>query len=56
MMDIATSTVVTLITTNTAICVAVAAGHTYQWMVRAFSNDGVMGNWSDTSRFTVSSS
>jgi hypothetical protein len=51
--DIATSRVITRITANTSISVGVTAGHTYQGMVRAFSNDGVMGNWSTTSQFKV---
>ncbi|HKI21317.1 MAG TPA: hypothetical protein VKA15_25710 [Isosphaeraceae bacterium] len=51
--DITANTVVMQTTAKTSLIDRVTAGHTYRWMVRAFSNDGVMGNWSTISRFTV---
>jgi len=51
--DVTADTVVTLTTTKTSIGDRVTAGHSYGWKVRAFSNDGMMGNWSGVSQFTV---
>jgi hypothetical protein len=53
LQDVSGKTVLTKTTARTAITYRVAAGHTYRWTVRAFSNDGVMGNWSSVSQFTV---
>jgi hypothetical protein len=51
--DVTAKTNVTATTATTSIAHQVTAGHTYRWMVRAFSNDGVIGNWSAASQFTV---
>ncbi len=51
--DVTADTVVTRTTTTTSLSDQVTAGHTYRFTVRAFSNDGVMGNWSGVSQFTV---
>jgi hypothetical protein len=52
--DVTASTTVTETTAKTSISYSVRPGDTYKWMVRAFSNDGVMGHWSAASRFVVS--
>jgi hypothetical protein len=51
--DVTAKTIVTKTTATKSIAYQVTAGHTYRWMVRGFSNDGVMGNWSAASQFTV---
>ncbi len=51
--DITAGTVVTQSITSTSVRHSVTAGHTYRWTVRAFSNDGTMGDWSGVSQFTV---
>jgi len=51
--DVKAKTVITQTTSSTAVSSRVIAGHTYRWTVRAFSDDGAMGNWSAVSQFTV---
>jgi hypothetical protein len=51
--DVSDNKVVTETTTETSIHYRVTAGHTYKWLVRAFSNDGMMGSWSRVSQFAV---
>jgi len=51
--DVTANTVVTRTTNNTTIRYHVTSAHTYEWMARAFSNDGVTGNWSRASEFLV---
>jgi hypothetical protein len=57
--DVTTGKVVTRIanlnTTTYTATVPLKAGHTFRWMVRAYSNDGVMGQWGKVNRFTISS-
>jgi hypothetical protein len=51
--DVTVDATVTLTTSKISVAQSVSAGHTYKWMVRAFSDDGVMGHWSNFSQFNV---